>query len=223
MDILYKSKNAIVIYKEAGIPSQSDPSGDKDVMTLLKEELFSTGDCSELFLIHRLDRVVGGLMIFARNKRAAGALSALVSGEGIGKEYFAVLDGIIESGTLTDYLYKDARAGKSFVVDRQRAGVKLAELSFEALESVKTEKGEKTLVKVKLKTGRFHQIRAQFSSRGLPLSGDGKYGSKDNRAHTPALFAYRLSLSLFGEKIEVSKLPDTDKYPWSLFDWSKIK
>ncbi len=218
MELLYRNKNAVVIYKEPGLPAQPDQSGDDDAMTLASRELTLLGEDADLFLIHRLDRVVGGLMTFARNKKAAAELSSLVSGDGIGKEYFAVIDGSPESGRLTDYLYKDARAGKSYVVDRQRAGVKLAELSFVSLASVNTEKGIKTLVNVKLKTGRFHQIRAQFASRKTPLTGDGKYGSRDNSAHTPALFAYRISFELFGEKISVEKMPDITAYPWNLFD-----
>ncbi len=218
MDIVYKNKNVVIAYKKAGIPSQGDPSGDADAMTLVSGKLSSFGEASELYLVHRLDRVVGGLMAFARNKPAAAKLSALVSGDGIGKEYLAVIDGTLDGGVLTDYLYKDARAGKSFVVDRARAGVKEAILYFSPLATVKTEKGDKTLVKVRLQTGRFHQIRAQFASRNVPLTGDGKYGSRDNKARTPALFAYRLSFSLFGDNIDESRLPDTEEYPWSLFD-----
>ena len=216
MEILFKNKDAAVVYKEPGIPSQADPSGDDDAMTLTSQELRSLGESDTLYLVHRLDRVVGGVMLFARNKASAARFSALVSGEGIGKEYLAIIDGSLDDGELRDYLYKDARAGKSFVVDRARVGVKLAELKFLKISSVETDRGLKSLVKIKLKTGRFHQIRAQFSSRGVPICGDGKYGSRDNRAHMPALFAYKLSLP--GEEISVTRFPDTDAYPWCLFD-----
>lgn len=216
MEILFKNKDAAVVYKEPGIPSQPDPSGDIDAMTRAAQELRSLGEPDTLYLVHRLDRVVGGVMLFARNKAAAARFSALVSGEGIGKEYLAVIDGSLDSGELCDYLYKDRRAGKSFVVDRARGGVKLAELKFLKISSIETDRGIKSLVKVKLKTGRFHQIRAQFSSRGVPICGDGKYGSRDNRANMPALFAYKLSLDSDG--ISVRQLPDTDAYPWCLFD-----
>ncbi len=220
MDILYKSKNAVVVYKEYGIPAQPDPTGDKDAMTLASNELSLLGESPELFLVHRLDRVVGGLMAFARNKKTAAELSKLVSRDGVGKEYLAVIDGYIDGGKLRDYLYKDAHIGKSFVVSSPRVGVKSAELDFSPLATAKTERGIKSLIKVKLKTGRFHQIRAQFSSRKVPLTGDAKYGSKDNKSRFPALFAYRLSFELFGEKIDVAKLPDTDAYPWCLFEKS---
>ena len=218
MEILFKNKDFLIVNKPAGMPSQSDTSGDKDAMSLASEMLSDEGERPELYLIHRLDRVVGGLLVFARNKKSAAELSRLVSGEGIGKEYIAVIDGYLEGGRLNDYLYKDARASKAFVVDRKRAGVKEAELSFEPVMSTDTEKGVKTLVKVRLKTGRFHQIRAQFSSRKAPICGDGKYGSKDNRAHFPALFAYKLSFELFGENTEIGAVPDTESYPWCLFD-----
>lgn len=218
MEILLKKSDFVVVYKPAGLPSQSDLSGDMDAMSLCAEELSRLGESKELFLIHRLDRVVGGLLVFARNKRCAAELSALVSGEGIGKEYLAVIDGYLEGGTLTDYLYKDSRTGKAFVVDRKRAGVKEAELDFEPLQSVETEHGVKTLVKIKLKTGRFHQIRAQFASRRTPISGDGKYGSKDIKSRFPALFAFRLSAMLSSGELNCMKLPHTDAYPWNLFD-----
>ncbi len=218
MEFVFKNKNCVVVYKPAGLPSQPDPSGDKDALTLTSEKLASRGESSELYLVHRLDRVVGGLLIFARNKRAAAELSRLVSGEGIGKEYLAVFDGFLEGGTLKDLIYKDSRASKAFVVDKERAGVKSAELDFVSVSSVQTDKGVKTLVKVKLKTGRFHQIRVQFASRKAPICGDGKYGSKDNLSKMPALFSYRLSTELFGEKILATKLPDLNEYPWSLFD-----
>lgn len=220
MEILLKNKDVVIIKKPSGVPSQSDPSGDKDAMTLTSELLREKGERGELYLVHRLDRVVGGLLVFARNKKAAAELSRLVSGDGIGKEYLAVIDGRLDDGVLIDYLYKDARASKAFVVDKKRGGVKEAELSFITLESVDTEKGVRSLVKIRLKTGRFHQIRAQFASRKTPICGDGKYGSKDNRAHLPALFAYKLSFKLFDYNIEAKEIPDLDAYPWCLFDRS---
>ncbi len=218
MEIITKNKNIVVVYKPAGMPSQPDPSGDTDAFTLCSEELKGLGESGNLYLVHRLDRVVGGLMVFARNKKYAAELSALVSGDGIGKEYLAVIDGYICGGCLTDYLYKDARAGKSFVVDRKRAGVKEAVLDFAPLQSIETEIGVKTLVKIKLTTGRFHQIRAQFGSRKAPISGDGKYGSRDNKPRFPALFAYKLSAKLSSSLLDVKLLPDIKEYPWNLFD-----
>ncbi len=220
-EIVYKSKSLVVVYKPAGVPSQADPSGDADAMTLASRALADLGEPSELYLIHRLDRVVSGLIVFARNKRSAAALSELVSGDGIGKTYLAVVEGEISDGVLRDYLYKDARIGKAFVVDRKRAGVKEAVLEAETLDTVTVEGGVRSLVKIRLHTGRFHQIRAQLASRGASIVGDGKYGSRDKGAHMPALTAVSLTFSLGKEKIEVEKLPDKSTYPWCLFDISK--
>ena len=219
IEILYKSKNAIVIYKPAGIPSQSDPSGDPDAMTLASAQLKQLGESDALWLVHRLDRVVGGLLVFARNKRYAAILSGLVKERLITKEYYAVVDGVTEGEhVLTGYIYKDARAGKAFVTDRERAGVKSARLSYRTLATVTTPRGAKTLVYVTLDTGRFHQIRAQLSGERLPICGDGKYGSRDNAARNIALMASHLVLDLPADKVDVSRLPDLTQYPWSLFD-----
>ncbi len=214
MDILYKSKNFIVTNKPVGVPSQKDLSGDADAMSIVSLMLAEIGEPSELFLVHRLDRVVGGTLAFARNKKAASALSALVSGEGFEKEYFAITEGKAAGGTMKDYIFKDSAKSKAFVTDRARSGVKYAELSYEPIAS----NDKHTLVKIKLVTGRFHQIRVQFASRRLPLVGDGKYGSRDNSAHTPSLFACRLTFKCLGEAINVTALPDKSQYPWSEFE-----
>lgn len=219
VEILYKSKNAVVIYKPAGIPSQSDPSGDSDAMTLTSAQLMSLGENDALWLVHRLDRVVGGLLVFARNKRYAAILSELVKDRLLTKEYYAIVDGAAEGEhVLEGYIYKDARMGKAFITDRSRAGVKSARLSYRALSTVTTPRGAKTLVYVTLDTGRFHQIRAQLSYERLPITGDGKYGSRDNAAHNIALMATHLAVDMPSEKVDVSRLPDLSQYPWSLFD-----
>ena len=219
VEILYKSKNAVVIYKPAGVPSQSDPSGDPDAMTLTSAELKRLGESDALWLVHRLDRVVSGLLVFARSKRYAAILSELVKDRLLTKEYYSVVDGATEGEhVLEGYIYKDPRAGKAFIVDRQRAGVKSARLTYRALATVSTPRGDKTLVYVTLDTGRFHQIRAQLSHEHLPICGDGKYGSRDNAARSIALMASHLAADIPGEPLEVSRLPDLSLYPWSLFD-----
>lgn len=221
IEIVSKTKDYVIIYKPAGIPSQSDPTGDKDAMTLCSEMLCQMGESGELFLIHRLDRVVGGLIVFARNKKSAATLSALVAEHNITKEYFAVVDGRAEGGVMRDYLYKDATLGKAFVTDRKRAGVKEAELEYTALDTINVDNREVSLVKVRLKTGRFHQIRAQFSSRKMPLIGDKKYGSRDFKAKLPSLFATRLSFDFNCKTVSEYRLPDLSIYPWSLFEEEK--
>ncbi len=218
MEILYKDKNLIAINKPAGMPVQPDPTSDKDALTLMGEMLSEMGENSALWLVHRLDRVVGGTVVFARNKRTAAALSELFSSQNTEKEYLAVVEGRAEGGVLIDYLYKDAAKGKAFVVDRKRAGVKEAKLEYTPLSSVECERGTYTLVRVRLHTGRFHQIRAQLSHRGTSIVGDGKYGSHDNRAKMPALFSSRLAFSALGRDYDIKKSPDKESYPWSLFD-----
>jgi 23S rRNA pseudouridine1911/1915/1917 synthase len=156
-------------------------------------------------------------MVFARNKNAAAILSDAVARHTMTKEYFAVVSGVAEGGVMHDYIYKDASLGKAFVTDRKRSGVKDAELEYWNCHTVSAEDGDISLVRVRLKTGRFHQIRAQFSSRKMPLVGDKKYGSRDRVAHTPALFATRLAFEYKGKLVEATALPPLESYPWSLF------
>ena len=133
LDIIKLTKNLVVVNKPAGVPSQSDASGDKDAITLTAEELVRRGENSSLWLVHRLDRTVGGLMVLARNAKYAALLSELVSTSGFAKTYLAVVEGHAEGGELVDYLYKDARIGKSLVVSASRSGAKRAVLSYKAL------------------------------------------------------------------------------------------
>ena len=184
---------------------------------LIVNELSEIGEKKDLWLVHRLDRVVGGLVIFARTKNAAAELSNIVARNEIDKEYLAVVEGKSSSGVMEDYLFKDAIRGKSFVVNGARRGAKLARLEYTTLQNITDEKGERSLVKIKLETGRFHQIRAQFSSRKMSIVGDGKYGSHDNRAKMPSLFAYHLFFKYKSERIDVKALPDITEYPWRDF------
>ena len=216
-----KTKDYVIIYKPAGILSQSDLSGDTDAMTACSAMLTESGEAGQLYLIHRLDRVVGGLLVFARNKKSAAELSAAVAERNLIKEYYAVVEGRAEGGIMRDYLYKDAAIGKAFVTDRKRAGVKEAELEYSTLGVASVDGREISFVKIRLKTGRFHQIRAQFASRKMPLIGDKKYGSRDFKAKMPSLFAARLFFDFDGKEVNVIKLPDFSCYPWSLFEEDK--
>ncbi len=220
IDIVYKSREALVVNKPFGMPSQSDPSGDLDAMSAASSMLSEMGEADNLWLVHRIDRAVGGLLLFARTKRAAATLSEIIRERQIAKEYLAVIEGRVTEGTLEDLIYKDARQSKAFIVDRERAGVKSARLSYKAIETVETEKGERTLVRVSLDTGRFHQIRAQLSHIGTPIVGDGKYGSREKLKSGIALFSTHISVSL-GRGIDVKALPDAESYPWSLFKFSE--
>lgn len=223
IEIISKTKDYVIIYKPPGVPSQQDPSRDRDAMTECSELLRNMGEPSTIYLIHRLDRVVGGLIVFARDKKSAAELSRLVAEYGIKKEYFAVVEGRAEGGVMRDYIYKDGALGKAFVTEKKRSGVKEAELEYIALDTVTVDNRELSLVRVRLKTGRFHQIRVQFASRKMPLIGDKKYGSRDFKAKMPSLFATRLAFNLNGVEINANRLPDLNVYPWSLFTEEKYK
>ncbi len=219
--IVYKDKNSIVIIKPIGMPSQPDPSEDLDAMTATSSILKEEGERSELWLVHRLDRTVSGLMAFARTKSAAARMSSEISDGKLKKEYYAVADGQTSCGEMRDFLFKDASQSKAFVIDGKRKGAKLAALEYTTLDVKQTDKGIKSLVKIDLKTGRFHQIRVQFASRAWPLTGDGKYGSRDKERRTPALFSCSLSFPSVNGGRRITATPELSEYPWSLFDNEK--
>ena len=160
----------------------------------------------EFFPIHRLDVNVGGVMVYARNKSAAAALSRAVQEGTMVKEYVAMVHGTPpETGDWEDLLWKDSRKNKVFVVRRQRAGVKPARLEFRRLSA-----GAESLVRIRLHTGRSHQIRVQFSSRGYPLVGDHKYGSRSEKTE-PMLFSCALTFPWKGQEKRYERLPDWGK------------
>ncbi len=213
LETVYKDENVIVIVKPVGMPSQSDPSGDKDAMSATAEMLSSNGEKYALWLVHRLDRNVGGLLAFARNKKSAAALSEIMASGKVAKKYIAICHGKAEEGEYCDFLYKDSATSKAYVVKTERKGAKEARLKLSLLG----EADDKNLVSVTLETGRFHQIRAQLSSRGNSLVGDKKYGSRDARRRTPCLFSHSLSFELLGKRISAFALPNIEEYPWNLF------
>ena len=173
MKILYEDREIAVCIKPVGLDSENQ------VPNALKEQL--DGD---IFTVHRLDRNVGGVMVYARTKSAAAALSKAIQEGTMVKEYVAIVHGTPpESGDWEDLLWKDSKKNKVFVVKRQRGGVKAARLEYRTLRS-----GETSLVRIRLHTGRSHQIRVQFSSRGFPLVGDHKYGARDELTE-PRLFS----------------------------------
>ena len=216
MEILFEDKHIIVCIKPAGIPSE----GQGSIVEILSEERGG----AYVALIHRLDTGVGGCMVFAKTKSAAAKLSAQVQEKRMTKEYLAVLQGIPEKGedTLCDLLFKDSSKNKSFVVKRQRRGVKEAKLFYRTLQTI-DDGGEKlSLVRVHLFTGRTHQIRVQFSSRRLPLYGDGKYGGKSAKTGI-ALWSCLLSFEhpASGEKLVFTAKPPQSEL-WSRFDECEI-
>ena len=192
MDILYSDKHIAVLIKPVGLDSEVE------VPSALKEALGG-----EVFPIHRLDKNVGGVMVYARTKQAAAALSKAVQEGTMVKEYVAMVHGNPpESGDWTDLLFKDSSKNKVFVVKKERKGVKKARLEFRTLSA-----GEESLVRIRLHTGRSHQIRVQFSSRGFPLVGDHKYGARDERKE-PMLFSCCITFPWQGETKRFEALPD---------------
>lgn len=157
----------------------------------------------EVFPIHRLDKNVGGVMVYARTRPTAAALSKAVQDGTMVKEYVALVHGTPpESGDWEDLLWKDSRKNKVYVVKRPRGGVKKARLEFTRLRA-----GETSLVRIRLHTGRSHQIRVQFASRGYPLAGDHKYGARDNIT-APMLFSCRLTFPYQGQTRSFEQLPE---------------
>ncbi len=223
IDIVYISKDIVVVNKPSGMPSESDPTGSLDALTATKQRLREISEPTDLWLVHRLDRVVGGLLAFARTKTASARLSADIQSDRMKKCYLAVTEGVCPCGELVDYVYKDSRLGRSFITDANRSGAKRAVLLASLIKTVSTSKGERSLVSVQLMTGRFHQIRAQLSHRGAPLSGDKKYGGRDRSLSGIGLFAYRLSFYDGAEMRTVFALPDVNAYPWSLFDMNELE
>ena len=184
MKIYYQDDEIIVVEKEYGVSSQE--SNGENMISLIQKE---TG--ANTFCVHRLDTQTTGVMVYAKNKESAAHLSKIVASGEMHKEYLAVCHGKTpEYSEMVDLLYHDRLKNKSFVVDKKRNGTKVAKLELWTQGEGKYKEKELSLVKILLHTGRTHQIRAQLSSRGNPLYGDGKYGAKDN--DKIALHCYKL-------------------------------
>ncbi len=185
MEILYSNKSLVVCVKPVGMDSEHEVPAELG---------------GEIFPIHRLDKNVGGVMVYARTKAAAAVLSKAVQEGSMVKEYVAMVHGAPpEMGDWTDLLFKDSSKNKVFVVKKERKGVKTARLEFVRLKE--------NLVRIRLHTGRSHQIRVQFASRGFPLLGDHKYGARDE--HTaPLLFSCCITFPWQGNTLRFEKLPE---------------
>lgn len=192
MQILYQDRDMLVFLKPVGMDSE------QEVPLCLSEQ---TG--GQVFMVHRLDVNVGGIMVAARNARTAARLSRIIQDGSMTKEYLALVHGTPpENGDWEDLLFKDSRKNKVFVVKKPRAGVKDARLCFHRLTE-----SERSLVHIRLFTGRSHQIRVQFSSRGFPLVGDHKYGSRAEE-NAPMLFSCRISFPWKGQLCTWQAFPD---------------
>ena len=213
MELLYRDELLCVAIKPAGVLSTDEPGG---MPELVREELGDASACVRT--VHRLDRVVSGLMVLARTAKSASELSRQIREQEFHKSYLAVVHGVPEEerGTMTDLLVRDKRERKTYVTQQLEKGVQEAVLDYQTLKS----DGERTLVQIWLKTGRTHQIRAQFSSRGMPLVGDRKYSTLEDGCNI-ALWSYQLGFLHpgSGEPMRFT-CPPPREFPWeALFDF----
>lgn len=199
--ILHEDTDIIVCVKPYGMPAQGDKSRDTDVLSYLKNHIFEEKEMDEepyLAMVHRLDRPVGGIMVFAKNQKAAARLSDQLQDGTMVKFYQAVLTGELpdEFGTLEDYLLRDGKTNTTKIVKKGTRNAKRAELEYEVLDVFETDSGTLTYVLIALITGRHHQIRVQMAGRGAGVYGDTKYNplfTKTKRKYQQiALFATRL-------------------------------
>lgn len=212
LNILYEDNHIIVVVKPVNIPSQGDKTGDIDMLTIIKEyikEKYNKPGEVYLGLVHRLDRPTGGVMVFAKTSKAASRLSEQVRDKKMHKKYLCIVDGKMENsfGTMKDYLLKNEKTNTSKVVKEKSKNAKEAILDYEVIKY--NEEINMSVVKVDLHTGRHHQIRVQFASRGHSLSGDQKYGTR-GRGKQLALWAYSLSFEhpTKKEKMEFESYPE---------------
>ncbi len=219
MKIYYEDNHLLVVKKEVNIPSQLDDSKDADMLSLAKQYVKETynkpGDVF-LGLVHRLDRPVSGIMVFARTSKSASRLSDQIRRDTWNKYYLAVAVGKVETGTYTDYLYKNRNTNTSYVVNKDHKEAKKSILIVTA--SHYNEKENLSLVEIKLITGRSHQIRVQMASRGTPLWGDARYNPNAAAGEQIALFANKLEIdhpTLKKRLVFQDKAPNT--YPFTLW------
>lgn len=217
LKVLYEDNDIIVVVKPAGVESQAAKKFAPDMISEIRKHMVINKLCPPgkepyVAVIHRLDKPVSGVMVYAKSKKAAAVLSEQVQNHKMEKVYQAVVCGkpVNTVDNFVDYLQKSVDGNYSQVVDKGEKDAKKAELSFEAVETVETEDGPLTLVRIYLKTGRHHQIRVQFSSRGLPLYGDGRYNPAAGSARIPlALCAVSLAFAhpITGKRMEFSIKP----------------
>ena len=225
MKVIYEDNHIIVVEKMVNIPSQSDKTGDKDMLTYIKEylkEKYQKPGNVYLGLVHRLDRPVGGVMVFAKTSKAASRLSEEVRNKTFKKEYLVICNGKMEKDkdTLVDYLWKDEKNNTSYVVKPTKKNAKEAILDYEVLGY--NEKENLSILRINLHTGRHHQIRVQLSSRMHAIYGDNKYHGRGAGTGI-CLWAYKLTIVHPTTKEEMSfvDLPEP-KGMWKLIYDGKI-
>lgn len=216
INVIYEDNHLLVVEKLINMPVCEDESRDLDLLSVLKDYIknkYNKPGNVYLGLVHRLDRPVGGVMVFAKTSKAASRLSSQVSNRELDKTYVAVVNGKVpDKGEMFDYLVKDNKKNISYVTDKAHG--KEAKLKFKRLGY----KDNCSLVEVYLETGRSHQIRVQFSSRGFPLVGDAKYNKNHDGKTNVALFARKLCFRHPISKEMLSfELDIPNRYPFSLF------
>lgn len=211
LNVIFEDNHVIVVEKPANIPSQQDKTGDIDMLNIIKEYIknkYNKPGNVYLGLIHRLDRPVGGIMVFAKTSKAASRLSEQVRNKEFKKEYIVVTDGKWdkEKDILEDYLLKNEKNNLSRVVKKENQNSKYSKLEYEVLKY--NEEINLSVLKIKLYTGRHHQIRVQLSHFGHSIFGDQKYGAR-GKGKQIALWAYKLTIEhpISKEKMEFKDLP----------------
>ena len=215
INIIYEDNHLLVVNKPANMPVCLDSSNDIDLLSKLKEYLkskYNKPGNVYLGIVHRLDRPVGGIMVFAKTSKAAARLSKQIQDKKFSKIYYAIVQNKLkDKDTLTDYLIKDQKQNISYVTTKDKG--KLAILDYEVIDT----KNNLNLVKINLHTGRSHQIRVQFSTKGNPLLGDSKYGENKEKLNI-CLFAKELSFVHPTTKEQMTfNLPLPNKYPYNIF------
>ena len=220
MEILYENKNCLAAVKPVGVLSQQGRRGEADMVTLLTQT--QKGTLGSIYLIHRLDKEVGGVMLFAKSHAAASFYASAVENRKVCKEYLAVVRGTLDApaGEWRDWLFRDETKHRTVTVDAHHKGAKEAQLRYKLLDTKLADGEPLSLLRIELLTGRNHQIRVQCASRHLPLWGDGLYGNGE-RDGAPALFAWRLRFpEMAGGEKTVSALPSGGI--WDRFSFADI-
>lgn len=219
ISIIYEDNHLLVVKKPPNILSQGDITQDVDMLTLLKQDLkirYNKPGDVYLGLVHRLDRPVGGVMVFAKTSKAAARLAEQLRENKFDRFYLAVVEGKPEKlGTMVHYLCKDQRANKVSVVANEAAGAKKAISNYQVIDT----KNNLSLVLVKLKTGRPHQIRVQFAASGHPVYNDHKYGDPTKTTNQPiALWSHKIVFThpTLKKEISFTSFPDGIE-PWGKF------
>ncbi|NBH73475.1 RluA family pseudouridine synthase [Clostridiaceae bacterium] len=219
LQILYEDENVIVVWKPDGVESQSSRGLGMDMVSLIKTHIHNSSPGSGepyVGVIHRLDKPVSGILVYAKDKKSAASLSRQVCGDGMEKKYLAVFCGQVDKNVdkFVDYLLKEEKNNISRIVDKGITGAKRAELSYRVWQSRERDPyGRLTLAEVTLLTGRHHQIRVQMAGHGLPLFGDRKYNpgfaAMQKGGEKLALSAYRLSFlhPATGERLTFRRMP----------------